>query len=107
MRCSRFLPIALIPVLGPPAYAQGVVAGQTDSKGAGGIDAWILKLDGKGRLLGEKTFGGKKSDAAHNIVALPDGWLALSGYTDSKGTGLEDLWFVMMQPSQMSLARQK
>jgi len=72
-----------------------VVAGTTNSKGAGSYDAWVLRFDDNGRLLGEKTFGGKKSDAAYSVVARPNGWLAIAGITESKGAGGLDLWFFM------------
>ncbi len=72
------------------------VAGRTRSKGAGDLDAWILRLDRTGRIFWDKTFGGPESDEASSIVALPDGGFAVAGYTESKGAGDEDAWVLRL-----------
>lgn len=68
------------------------LVGSTDSRGSGGADAWVLRLDSSGGLLWDKTFGGSKDDQALSIVALPDGRLTVAGLTDSKGGGNSDAW---------------
>jgi len=72
------------------------VAGYTSSKGAGGSDFWVLKLDANGSLLWEKTFGGSNSDAAYTIISTPDGGYAVTGYTFSKGAGGSDIWVLKL-----------
>jgi len=66
-----------------------------------------LRLDGEGSLLWDKKIGGKEHESATGIAAQADGRLAIAGRTSSNSTEVNDLWFVMMQLSQMSLARQK
>ena len=73
-----------------------VVAGSTDSKGAGGHDAWVLRLDGAGRILWERTFGGTGDDFSRSIVELADGGFVVAGSTDSKGAGDRDVWLLRL-----------
>ena len=56
-----------------------VLCGRTDSKGEGAHDFWIMKIDEKGNLLWEKTYGGKFEDKAENIFATKNGELIVSG----------------------------
>ena len=77
--------VAWVPVALPDGGLT--VFGYTNSKGAGSGDAWVLRLDADGRLLWDKTFGGKEPDLAATLVALPDGGLTVLGYTNSKGAG--------------------
>lgn len=44
-----------------------VVAGSTESNGAGKKDAWVLKLDKDGILEWEKTYGGMGDDIAKSV----------------------------------------
>jgi hypothetical protein len=48
----------------PTADGGYIVAGSTSSFGAGGTDAWVLKLDASGSILWQKTYGGAGHDAA-------------------------------------------
>jgi parallel beta-helix repeat protein len=71
-----------------------VVAGRTTSFGAGGYDAWVLKLSPAGSVVWQRTYGGSGSDGAMSIrqtinpSGQPDGYIA-TGYTDSFGA---DQW---------------
>ena len=69
-----------------------LIVGETNSKGAGNSDAWIVKLDEQGELLWDKTFGGKENDGAYSIVESKDGGYVICGYTWSKGNGRDDGW---------------
>ncbi len=60
-----------------------VLAGYTESFGAGGFDAYLLKTDPNGSLLWNVTFGGAKDDAINSIVLASDGGYLLAGYTNS------------------------
>jgi predicted secreted protein len=76
-----------------------LAAGYTKSKGAGGKDAWILKLDSEGRLKGEVIYGdifkmSKADDEISSIVRIPNRTYVFTGYTMSKGAGGGDLWFL-------------
>ncbi len=59
-----------------------IVAGYTYFFGAGGWDAWIIKLDAKGNVQWQKTYGGKDDDEAYSIQQTSDGGYIVAGYTD-------------------------
>ena len=73
------------------------VAGYTRSKGAGKEDAWIVKLNNKGDIIWDKTFGGSGVENAKSIVLTPDGGYAVAGYTRSKGAGGSDFWVLKLK----------
>jgi hypothetical protein len=75
------------------------ICGMTESKGMGGIDAWVIKLDPQGKLEWEKTFGDKKDDVANGIIQTGDNGYAFIGYTTSKGKGKKDVWLVKIDSS--------
>ncbi len=75
------------------------IAGYTYGKGAGDWDFWVLKLDGSGNLLWDKTFGGSNEDKAHSIIQTTDGGFAIAGYTGSKGAGFRDVWVLKLDKS--------
>lgn len=64
-----------------PADNGIVVAGVTNSKGAGDLDMWLVKLDEQGDLVWDRTFGGLNADIASSVVALSAGGFALLGHT--------------------------
>ena len=64
-----------------------IAAGYTDSFGAGGVDAWILKLDWRGVIEWQKTYGGSGNDLAYSIHQTNDGGYVVAGETDSFGPG--------------------
>jgi hypothetical protein len=80
------------------ALADGgfAVAGSTRSKGAGGRNMWVLRLDEAGNVVWDQTYGGAEWDYANSIVALSDGGFAVAGGTDSKGAGYEDMWVLRL-----------
>jgi hypothetical protein len=67
-----------------------VVAGFTNSFGAGGYDAYILRTDKKGTLIWQKTFGGLDWDFANDLVLASDGGIVVCGNTSSFGAGKKD-----------------
>jgi hypothetical protein len=73
-----------------------VVCGYTESKGSGGYDAWIAKLDENGEIVWDKAFGGVEAEVANSIIQTRDGGYALAGYTWSKGAGREDAWMIKL-----------
>jgi len=73
-----------------------IVAGTTESKGAGGMDAWVLKLDAYGRLEWERIFGGVQNDLACGIAVTVDGGYIVAGTTESKGAGGTDGWVLKL-----------
>jgi len=73
-----------------------MVAGWTKSMGAGKTDVWIIKLNKKGDLVWDKTFGGSEDDEAHSIIQTDDGGYAVAGWTESKGAGNSDVWAIKL-----------
>lgn len=89
---DAFWSVTVVPDAGT-AYGGGfAVAGQIGSARAGDSDAWVLRLDKKGQVLWENTFGGKKSDSARAILPGPQGGFIVAGSTESRGAGRRDGW---------------
>ena len=65
-------------------------AGFTASKGAGLYDCWVVKLDSRGTIVWEKTYGGKNVDKANCIIQTSDRGYAVAGETWSYGAGRTD-----------------
>ncbi len=63
------------------------IAGQTDSFGAGGADALLVKFDTNGTKIGNWTWGGTQGDAAKDLVFDNAGFGYLTGNTQSYGLG--------------------
>jgi len=62
-----------------------IIAGYTNSFGAGGNDMYLLKTDGNGDSLWTKAFGGTGADYAYSIVQTTDLGYAVVGSTNSFG----------------------
>ncbi|MCX7012548.1 MAG: dockerin type I repeat-containing protein [Candidatus Sumerlaeota bacterium] len=71
-----------------------VLAGWTQSYGAGGDDAWLIKTDAAGNKQWDRTFGGASGDWAASVQQTADGGYVLAGYTDSYGAGGGDAWLI-------------
>ena len=72
------------------------------SQGAGLYDVWMLKLDNKGRLLWERTFGDRGNEWARAIVQMSDGALAFAGDTWSRGAGESDVLILKIAPANQA-----
>ncbi|MHA2612326.1 MAG: InlB B-repeat-containing protein, partial [bacterium JZ-2024 1] len=73
-----------------------IVAGMTDSFGAGSWDIWVLKLDANGNVLWQKTYGGANWDEAYSIQQTSDGGYIVAGKTYSFGAGYTDIWVLKL-----------
>jgi hypothetical protein len=73
-----------------------VVAGWTDSFGAGGRDFYVVKLDSAGNVQWTKTIGGSNADYAYSIVQSSDGGYAVAGRTSSFGAGSYNIYVVKL-----------
>ena len=81
-----------------------VLAGVTESFGAGGKDFWLLHTDPEEfctgyfgehtGLLWNRTFGGLGDDEGRCVVNCTSGGFAITGFTDSFGAGGTDGWLV-------------
>ncbi len=75
-----------------------LLAGNTNSFGAGGYDFWLVKTDQNGEMVWNETFGGLNDDAAFSVIQTNDGGYALAGDTKSYGAGDWDFWLVKLSP---------
>jgi uncharacterized delta-60 repeat protein len=73
-----------------------IVAGMTNSFGAGRSDVYIIKLDVNGNKLWQKTFGGSGNDGAYSIQQTKDGGYIIAGYTESFGKGESDVYVIKL-----------
>jgi hypothetical protein len=73
-----------------------IVAGQTQSFGAGSQDYWILKLNSSGQIEWQHTYGGPEWDTAESIRQTNDGGYIVAGDTRSFGAGLYDIWILKL-----------
>jgi hypothetical protein len=73
------------------------MVGRTGSFGAGDFDAWVVKLDFRGDVVWQKTYGGDKVDWIISIQQTSDGGYIFAGHTESFNTGDDaDLWVVKL-----------
>jgi hypothetical protein len=70
------------------------LAGSNDSTAIGNGDFWLVKTDGSGNMMWNKTYGGTDYEGAYALVQTSDGGYALAGYTVSFGAGSTDAWLV-------------
>ncbi|RME05389.1 MAG: hypothetical protein D6803_09035, partial [Anaerolineae bacterium] len=83
-----------------------IVAGGTESFGAGGADYWLLKLDAQGEIEWQKTYGGKEDDGGggdyeeYVVRALEDrdGNFVLASESASFGPGDIAIWVLKLDP---------
>ena len=75
------------------AADQGyILAGRVRSFGAGGMDAWVLKLDARLQPAWQEAIGGPEYDYAAAIAPLSQGGYLAVGASGSSGAGYADLW---------------
>jgi predicted RNase H-related nuclease YkuK (DUF458 family) len=79
------------------------IAGFTYSLGAGESDFWLVKTDGNGNELWNKTYGGTSFECAQGLVQTGDGGYAIAGWTNSFGAGDANFWLVKTDDSGNAL----
>ncbi|MCD4842403.1 MAG: PKD domain-containing protein [Methanosarcinales archaeon] len=67
-----------------------IIAGRTESYGAGSFDFWLVKTDTKGEEHWNNTYGGYYNDGADSIQQTRDGGYIIAGMTQSFGAGHND-----------------
>ncbi|WP_461867042.1 PEGA domain-containing protein [Thermococcus sp.] len=73
-----------------------MVAGETESFGAGSYDLWVFRLDENGNVKWQKTYGGSAYDWANAVAVTPNGDIIVAGYTKSFGAGSADAWILRL-----------
>jgi len=73
-----------------------ILSGFTESKGSGGRDLWVMKINSAGRHEWDKTFGGTGLDNGVGVLALRDGSIVIAGNTSSRGAGGNDAWVLKL-----------
>jgi hypothetical protein len=71
-----------------------IVAGYTESFGAGGSDIFLIKTDASGNIIWAKTYGGTNLDDAFSVQQTTDGGYIVAGYTWSFGAGYSDIFLI-------------
>jgi uncharacterized delta-60 repeat protein len=71
-----------------------ILAGHTQSFGAGMFDAYAVKTDAQGDTLWTHLYGGAEPDYAHCVQQTADGGYIFAGYTTSFGAGYYDIYLV-------------
>jgi len=77
-----------------------ILAGDTQSFGAGWSDIWLLKLSSLGDIEWQKTYGGQEGETLYrcgpNIQLTSDGGYIIGGDTLSFGAGGVDIWLLKL-----------
>jgi hypothetical protein len=71
-----------------------VVAGYTNSFGAGQGDFYLIKTNSAGDALWTKTFGGSSDDVGYTVQQTSDSGYVIAGYTSSFGAGGSDVYLI-------------
>jgi hypothetical protein len=74
-----------------------IITGSTKSFGMGEERLWLIKTDGNGSRIWDKTFGGfvsSSGDGGWSVSETDDGGYIVAGYTRSLGRGGKDLWLL-------------
>jgi len=73
-----------------------IIAGSTESFGAGGLDLWLIKTDVSGNEVWNRTFGGLRGDWGRSIQQTNDGGYVVTGSTYSYDTAHQSqmVWLI-------------
>jgi hypothetical protein len=74
-----------------------ILAGKTNSYGAGSADFWLVKTNSGGNEEWSRTFGGSDFDFAWSVQQTSDGGYIIVGITCSYGSGEEDVWLIKLE----------
>jgi hypothetical protein len=80
-----------------------IVAGWTQSFGAGGYDVYLIKTNASGDTLWTKTYGGTNDDVGWSVQQTSDTGYIIAGYTGSFGAGYLDVYVIKTNASGYTL----
>jgi hypothetical protein len=88
----------------PTSDGGFLLAGQTDSEGAGGLDFYVVRTDAHGHELWSKSYGTSVTDRALGLGLGPDGGALIAGFTGAVKSTM-DLLFVRIDKDGRELWR--
>ena len=88
-------------------YSDSNISGEKSEDSRGGKDYWIVKVDGNGGIVWQKTYGGSDEDFLTSILQTSDGGFIIGGisYSDVSGEknedsyGFGDFWVLKLDAS--------
>jgi len=73
-----------------------IIAGGIGDHEADKADMWVIRTDGYGNIIWNKTYGGDSNDWANSVESTNDGGYIIVGGTNSFGVGDFDIWLVKL-----------
>ena len=71
-----------------------IVAGVTNSYGAGIADVYLVKTNATGGTIWTRTYGGASNDEGYSVRQTADSGYIIAGYTSSFGAGSQDVYLI-------------
>jgi hypothetical protein len=89
------------------ASSASEVSGDKETTSRGAMDYWIIKLDKKGKIEWQQTYGGLYNDFLKSIEQTHDGGYIVGGYSNSpesgdknnRNYGIGDYWVLKLNKS--------
>ncbi|RJP77403.1 MAG: T9SS C-terminal target domain-containing protein [Candidatus Zixiibacteriota bacterium] len=87
----------------PTADGGFLLAGETDSFGAGDRDVWLVKINAQGDTIWTRTFGESMYDAARAVIATGNEHYLVGGFTQTAAAGSMQMWLIKIDAQGDSL----